>query len=97
MVAFSLCPSQLKPSVMTFQSFKSLTNKQKRKALLQQGVFLADRTTSSFSIFLFHMGDFFVELFFIKENDEVVGLRPLKRLRNTSQYNFSQLHSASAA
>lgn len=80
---------------MTLQSFKNLTTKQKRKALLQQGVFLADRTTSSFSVFLFHMGEFFVELFFIKENDEVVGLRPLKRLRNTSRYKLPQLQSLS--
>lgn len=82
---------------MTLQSFKSLNKKQKRRALLQQGVFLADRTTASFSVFLFHMGEFFVELFFIKENDEVVGLKPLKRLRSTGRYKLNQLQPMSIA
>ncbi len=80
---------------MTLQSFKNLNKKQRRKALLQKGVFLADRTTASFSVFLFHMGEFFVELFFIKENDEVVGMRPLKQLRHGSRYKLQQMDSLS--
>lgn len=82
---------------MTLQSFKNLTTKQKRKVLLQQGVFLADRTTTSFSVFLFHMGEFFVELFFIKENDEVVGIRSLKQLRHTNRYNLQPRKSFSVS
>lgn len=72
---------------MTLQSFKNLTKKQQRRALLQKGIFLADRSTASFSVLLFHMGDFFVELFFGKDNDEIVGLRPLQRLRHNIRYN----------
>ena len=76
---------------MTLQSFKNLNTKQKRKLLLQKGVFLADRTTTSFSVFLFHMGEFFVELFFIKENDEVVGMRTLKQLRHANRYKLQPM------
>lgn len=80
---------------MTLQSFKNLNTKQKRRVLLKQGVFLADRTTASFSVFLFHMGEFFVELFFIKENDEVVGMRPLKKLRRSTSYKLQPMQSFS--
>jgi hypothetical protein len=76
---------------MTLQSFKNLNTKQKRKMLLQRGVFLADRTTDSFSVFLFHMGEFFVELFFIKENDEVVGMRSIKQLRHSNKYKLQPI------
>ncbi len=82
---------------MTLQSFKNLSTKQKRKLLLEKGVFLADRNTSSFSVFLFHMGEFFVELFFTRESDEVIGIRPLKRLRKTSHYHINRLQAAPAA
>jgi hypothetical protein len=78
------------------QSFKSLSPKQKRRTLMQKGIFLADRTTASFSVFLFRVGDFFVELFFIKENDEIVGLRPVKKIDTHHHYNFKQLNQAMA-
>lgn len=84
---------------MTLESFKSLTKKQQRRALLQKGVFLADRTTASFSVFLFQMGDFFVELFFVRENDEIVGMRLLEHLHSTKRYAAAvqQLEQAAAA
>ena len=73
---------------MTLQSFKNLTPKQKRRALLRKGIYLADRTTSSFSVFLFRLGDLFVELFFIRENDEVVCVRPVKAMNAFRHYNL---------
>lgn len=74
---------------MTLHSFKSLSPKQKRQALLRKGTFLADRTTSSFSVFLFRLEDFFVELFFIRENDEIVGVRPVQLGNAVRNYNLS--------
>ncbi|OLY93668.1 hypothetical protein [Cnuella takakiae] len=65
---------------MNIQSFKSLNCKQKRRALLRSGQFIADRNTDLFSVFLFRLGDFFVELFFSRENEQVVGIRPIQKL-----------------
>lgn len=75
---------------MTIQSFKNLNKKQKRIALLRKGQFLADRKTDLFSVFLFRIGDFFVELFFSRENEQVVGIRPLQQLRRLKQYQSMQ-------
>lgn len=74
---------------MTLQYFKKLNTKQKRRALLQKGIFLADRTTDSFSVFLFKMEDFFVELFFIKENDEIAGLKALQQPNVLKSYKLN--------
>lgn len=75
---------------MTIQSFKNLNRKQKRVALLRRGQFMGDRTTNLFSVFLFRMGDFFVELFFSRENEAVVGIRPLASQQLTRHYRHLQ-------
>ncbi|WP_132055937.1 hypothetical protein [Pseudocnuella soli] len=78
---------------MTLQSFKSLSPKQKRRALLHKGIYLAERTTASFSVFLFKVEDFFVELFFIRENDEIAGLRPVQEPKVVRHYNLGKQSS----
>lgn len=75
---------------MTLHSFKNLSPKQKRKALLHKGIYLAERTTASFCVFLFKIEDFFVELFFIRENDEIAGVRPVPEPSVVRQYNLDK-------
>lgn len=81
---------------MTLQSFKNLNCKQKRVALLRQGQFVGDRNTNLFSVFLFRMGDFFVELFFSRENEAVVGIRPLAHQQLSKRYRHLQTAALSS-
>jgi hypothetical protein len=60
---------------MTLHHFNALSGDKQRKALLHKGVFVAHRETKEFSILLFQLDIFYVEIFFLKESDEIVWIK----------------------
>jgi hypothetical protein len=64
-----------KEKTMTLHHFKALAQDKQRKALLQKGAFVADRMTAGFCIYLFQIDKFYVEIFFIRESDEIIWIK----------------------
>lgn len=60
---------------MTLHHFKALAQDKQRKALLQRGAFVADRVTDIFCVYLFQVDEFYVEIFFLRESDEIVWIK----------------------
>jgi hypothetical protein len=74
------------PSAMTHQHFKSLSKKKKYRNLLLNGVCLASRDTEENCILLFQLGDFYVEIYFDKNCDEIIHSRSFKEIDELNPY-----------
>lgn len=71
---------------MTLHHFNALAQDRQRKALLHKGVFLADRLTETFCVYLFQVDKFYVEIFFIRENDEIVWIKSFESTDELEPY-----------
>jgi hypothetical protein len=71
---------------MTLYHFKALGQDKQRKALLEKGAFIADRMTAGFCIYLFQIDKFYVEIFFIRESDEVVWIKSFESTDELEPY-----------
>jgi hypothetical protein len=60
---------------MTLQYFNTLPQRQQHKKLLSKGIYLADHKTDSTEALLFKLNNFFVEVCFPCEGDEVLYTR----------------------
>jgi hypothetical protein len=69
---------------MTLQHFRALSQDKQYKKLLLSGEFLTSRDTDENCILLFQLGNFYVELFFDKECEEIIYSRSFK---NTDKLN----------
>lgn len=63
---------------MTTHSFNALSQQKQRKLLLNKGTFLADRATDDCSVVLFHLEGLYVEVFFVREQDDIQWIRCLE-------------------
>jgi hypothetical protein len=75
-----------KEKPMTLHHFKALAQDKQRKALLQRGSFVADRTTDAFCVYLFQIDQFYVEIFFIRESDEIVWIKSFECIDELEPY-----------
>ena len=71
---------------MTLHHFKALAQDKQRKALLQKGAFVADRMTDAFCVYLFQIDKFYVEIFFIRESDEIVWIKSFECIDELEPY-----------
>jgi hypothetical protein len=53
---------------MTLTEFNKLSTEEQQKAVLMQGVFLAERKDPPLRMMLYDMGNFYVEVFFLSNN-----------------------------
>lgn len=75
-----------KPSAMTHQHFKTLSQDKKFRNLLVNGVCLASRDTEDNCILLFQLNDFYVEIYFDKQCDEIVHCRTFQDIDELTPY-----------
>ena len=61
----------LQKQVMTLHHFNALDQDKQRWWVLERGVYLSNRKTDDFTVFLFQLDGFYIEIFFHNENDEV--------------------------
>ena len=60
---------------MTTHSFNALSQHKQRRLLLNKGTFLADRATDECSIVLFQVEGLYVEVWYLREGDDIQGIR----------------------
>ena len=56
---------------MTLKHFKALSQSTQRHLTIEQGVFLADRHTEDFTIILYSIDAFYVELYYHNDTNEL--------------------------
>lgn len=56
---------------MTLKHFKALSQSTQQYLTLEEGIFLADRHTEDFTIILYGIDAFYVELYYHNESNEV--------------------------
>lgn len=78
---------------MTANRFNALSPAKQRKALLKKGVYLADKVTDTFSIIVFKLYGFYVEIFYPRDSDEIAWVKSFDEQDRLAQYrvrrNFS--------
>jgi hypothetical protein len=60
---------------MTPHFFNTLNQGVQQKLLLRKSVFLSERQTDDFVILLFQLESFYVEIYYLKESDEIVFIK----------------------
>lgn len=68
---------------MTLAQFNKLKTEAQQKAVLLQGVFLAERKDAPLRMMLYDMGNFYVEIFFLSRYNKVAwfnGFQSTKKL-----------------
>ena len=60
---------------MTLDQFTDLTETRQAETLLERGIFLADRLYKNFSIFLYQLDNFYVEVYHNLRFDVMQGMR----------------------
>lgn len=71
---------------MKVEEFKKLHPKRQRQHVMQRGVFLGRRESSRFSIYLYALEGFYVEVYFFKEGGEYSTLRPFGEVDKLAPY-----------
>lgn len=59
---------------MTRKAFGLLSEERKRKKVLEQAVYLTSRQTHDMSVFLFQLDGFYVEVYFLNDNEEMYSI-----------------------
>jgi hypothetical protein len=67
---------------MTLTHFNKLSIEQQQKAVLINGVFIAERKDPPLRMMLYDMGNFYVEVFFLSRYNKLHGLMVLRRQKN---------------
>ena len=62
-------------ALMTLDQFTILNETRQAETLLERGIFLADRLYKNFSIFLYQLDDFYVEVYHNLRFDIMQGMR----------------------
>ena len=71
---------------MRFEEFKGLPPRKQHQMVMDEGVLLGMRRSQHFSIYLYALYSFYVELFFFKQTGEYVTLNPFKELEQLDPY-----------
>jgi hypothetical protein len=62
-------------ALMTLDEFALLNDTRQAETLLEHGIFLADRLYKNFSIFLYQLDNFYVEVYHNRRYDIMQGMR----------------------
>lgn len=81
---FVLFKAQVK--LMTLTHFNKLSTEQQQKAVLINGVFLADRKDPPMRMMLYDMGNFYVEVFFLSRYNRVAWFNGFKSTKKLEPY-----------
>ncbi len=60
---------------MTLHHFNTLNVEKQKETMLEKGVFLADRTTEDFITILYQVDGFYVEIIYLKSDNQIVLVR----------------------
>lgn len=71
---------------MTLQYFNRLPQQQQHKRLLSDGIYVADHKTDGIEALLFRLNNFFVEVCFPCDGDEVLYTRPFEDASKLDAY-----------
>lgn len=71
---------------MKVEAFKKLHPKRQRQQVLERGILLGRRESSRYSIYLYGLEDFYVEVYFFKEGGEYSTLRPFGEVDKLAPY-----------
>ena len=71
---------------MKVDVFKSLPARRQQQLIVDKGVQLANRESKHFSIFLYALDGFYVELFFFKGSGEYASLKPFGEVEQLEPY-----------
>jgi hypothetical protein len=71
---------------MTLTEFNKLATEEQQKAVLIQGVFLAERKDPPLRMMLYDMGNFYVEVFFLSRYNKVAWFNGFSNTRKLEPY-----------
>ena len=71
---------------MTLAQFNKLSTAEQQKAVLMQGVFLAERKDPPLRMMLYDMGNFYVEVFFLSRYNKVAWFNGFKTTKKLDPY-----------
>jgi hypothetical protein len=71
---------------MTLAQFNKLKTDEQQKAVLVQGVFLAERKDLPLRMMLYDMGNFYVEIFFLSRYNKVAWFNGFKSTKKLEPY-----------
>ena len=71
---------------MTLTHFNKLSTEQQQKAVLINGVFLAERKDPPLRMMLYDMGNFYVEVFFLSRYNKVAWFSGFKTTKKLEAY-----------
>ena len=75
-----------KVKVMTLSHFNKLSIEEQQKAVLINGVFLAERKDSPLRMMLYDMGSFYVEVFFLSRYNKVAWFNAFQSTKKLEPY-----------
>ena len=71
---------------MTLSAFNKLKTEEQQKAVLMQGVFLAERRDPPLRMMLYDMGKFYLEVFFLSRYNKVAWFNGFKSTKKLEPY-----------
>lgn len=71
---------------MQLSVFRKMSPQDQRELVSREGVMLWERKSRNFSIYLFQLDSFYVELFFFKESGEFATIKPFDNMDELSPY-----------
>ena len=71
---------------MTLTEFNKLSTEEQQKAVLMQGVFLAERKDPPLRMMLYDMGNFYVEVFFLSRYNKVAWFNGFNNTKKLEPY-----------
>ena len=76
----------IKTMVMTLSQFNKLSIEEQQKAVLINGVFLAERKDPPLRMMLYDMGSFYVEVFFLSRYNKVAWFNAFQSTKKLEPY-----------
>lgn len=71
---------------MELSAFRKMSPQDQHELVSREGVMLWERQSRNFSIYLFQLDGFYVELFFFKESGEFATIKPFDNMDELSPY-----------
>ncbi len=71
---------------MRFEDFCQQDSPNRSASIKEHGLFLAMRTKYDYNIALYHMGDFFAEIWFSSDTDKIILVKGFKRAHYLEPY-----------
>jgi hypothetical protein len=76
---------------MTANRFNALSQTKQCRALLKKGIFMAEKATDTFSIIVFKLYGFYVEIFYPRDSDEIAWVKSFDEQDKPSQNWISNI------